>query len=369
MATEPTYVPEDDDVSFREMILTIKDWIHYLWSKWQILLVAGVIGALVGLGYALWKEPHYTATTTFVLESGDGKGGLSQYAGMAAMVGIDLGGGTSGLFQGDNILALYQSRTMLAQTLLSKVYPDSNELLIERYIGYNGLRKAWANKPDLLALDFQQDPTKLELQKLRTRDSIITDFVTYIKENILQVDKPDKKLSIIQVKVTSPDEVFAKAFNENLVRKVNEFYIKTTTKKSTDNIAILEAKVDSVIAVMSGAIYSAARISDATPNLNPTRQAQRIAPTQEAQFSAEASKAVLSQLLQNLELSKMNLLQEQPLIQLVDQPVYPLKVDRFGKLKGLVLGGFLFGLLAVLFLVVRKYYLVTISHEGMNSIK
>src|SRR5690606_6776290 len=141
-----------------------------------------------------------------------------------------------------------------------------------------------------------------------------------------------------------------------LVREVNEFYIQTKTKKSTDNIAILEAKVDSVRTVMSGAIYSAAKVSDATPNLNPTRQVQRIVPAQEAQFSAEANKAILSQLLQNLELSKMNLLQEQPLIQLVDQPVYPLKVDRIGKLKGIVIGGFLFGFLTILGLIGLKLY-------------
>src|SRR5690606_6123841 len=134
-----------------------------------------------------------------------------------------------------------------------------------------------------------------------------------IRSDILTVEKPDRSLSIIQVDVTSPDEVFSKVFNENLVQTVNDFYIQTKTKKSTDNIALLEQKVDSVRAVMSGAIYSAVRVSDATPNLNPTRQVQRLGPAQEAQFSAETNKAILSQLLQNLELTKMNLLQEQPL--------------------------------------------------------
>src|SRR5690606_823126 len=97
-------------------------------------------------------------------------------------------------------------------------------------------------------------------------------------------EKPDKKLSIIKVEVTSPDEVFSKAFNENLVRRVNDFYIQTKTKRSTDNIATLQHKVDSVQAVMTDAIYSAAKVSDATPNLNPTRQVQRLGPAQKAQF-------------------------------------------------------------------------------------
>ncbi|WP_262248939.1 Wzz/FepE/Etk N-terminal domain-containing protein [Parapedobacter soli] len=355
MATEPTPHIEDDELSVKELILNIQEWIRYLWSKWKILLIAGIVGSIAGLGYSLWKKPLYTATTTFVLEGGDSKSGLSQYAGMAAMVGISLGGG-GGLFQGDNILELYKSRSMLEQTLLSKTAPHADELLIERYIAYNGLDEAWAGDPVLATLDFRKDPSELSPKNLRTRDSIITRFVTSINNNLLNVSKPDKNLSIIQVEVTSPDETFSKALNENLVRRVNDFYIRTKTKKSTDNIAILEAKVDSVRTVMTGAIYSAARVSDATPNLNPTRQSQRVVPAQEAQFTAEANQAMLSQLVQNLEMARMAQMQEQPLIQLVDRPVYPLPVERLGKAKGIVIGGFLFGFLTLLTLVGIKWY-------------
>ena len=356
MTTEPTHTPEEGEITVKELIQTLQHWVSYLWSKRIILLISGILGGALGLLYAFVKVPQYTATTTFVLEGGDSKGGLAQYAGMAAMVGIDLGGGTSGLFQGDNILEIYKSRTMISQTLLSKTHPDSNELLIDRYIAYNGLEKAWRDDPVLSTLDFRHNPQTLDAQKLRVRDSVLTRFAEAVTHGVLSVDKPDKKLSIIKVEVTSPDEIFSKAFNENLVKRVNDFYVQTKTKKSADNIAILQHKVDSVRAEMTGAIYSAAKVSDATPNLNPTRQVQRIAPAQEAQFSAEANKAILSQLLQNLELAKMSLMQEQPLVQVVDQPVYPLPVERLGKMKGVIIGGFLFGFFTLLFLIVQRWY-------------
>src|SRR5690606_17824642 len=138
----------------------------------------------------------------------------------------------------------------------------------------------------------------------RLYEGVITSFTDAIRSDVLNLEKLDKNLSIVRVDVTSPDEVFSKVFNEALVTKVNEFYIETKTKKYRDNIAIMERKVDSVHSAMTGAIYSAAKVSDATPNLNPTRQVQRIAPAQEAQFSAEANKIMLSQLQQNLELTK-----------------------------------------------------------------
>lgn len=356
MQTEPTYRIEDEEVSVKELIISLQGWLKYLWSKWPILLIAGILGGALGLWYAFAKTPTYTAKTTFVLESGDGQGRLSQFAGVAAMAGINLGGGGGGLFQGDNILELYKSRNMLEETLLSPVHPDSNQLLIERYMAYNEIRADWKEQPELLALNFSLDPSGLNPLTRRLRDSVVTRFVNAIRENLLSVNKPDKTLSIIQVQVTSPDEVFAKSFNENLVRRVNDFYIQTKTKKSTDNIAILEAKVDSVRAVMTGAIYSAARVSDATPHLNPTRQTQRIGPSQEAQFSAETNRAILSQLVQNLEVARMAQMQEQPLIQLVDTPVYPLPVDRVGKAKGIVIGGFLLGFLTLLTLIGLKWY-------------
>lgn len=358
MAAEPVspIQSESDETSLKEVFLSIQSWFNFVLSKWRILLIVCLLGSVIGLGFAWLKQPMYTASTTFVLEGDDAGSGLKRFSGMAALAGIDLGGGAGGLFQGNNILELYRSRKMLEQTLLTKISPNSEELLIDRYIAYNKIKEDWENEPELLTLDFKQDPKTLDSLSRRLRDGAITSFANAIRKDVLLIENVDKNLSILRVDVTTPDEEFSKIFNETLVSKVNEFYIQTKTKKSLDNIAILEAKVDSVRTVMTGAIYSAARVSDATPNLNPTRQVQRIAPAQEAQFSAEANRTILSQLLQNLELTKMTLLQEQPLIQLVDQPVYPLKVVRLGKVKGIIIGGLLFGFLAVVVLIVRKYF-------------
>jgi hypothetical protein len=42
------------------------------------------------------------------------------------------------------------------------------------------------------------------------------------------------------------------------------------------------------------------------------------------------------------------------LIQVIDQPILPLKKEKFGKAKGIVMGGFLAGFLVVLWLIVRR---------------
>lgn len=350
-----------DEISLKELILKTQEWFKYLLSKWYVLVLAGILGGIGGFFYAKSQKPLYTASTTFVLEAGDSGGSLGQYAGMAAMMGIDLGGAGGGIFQGDNLLELYKSRKMIEAALLTSNEESNNQILLEQYLEITKSKERWKTKvPALLDVDFTKD-VQPSVAKQRLRDSIIADAVIAINKNILQVSKPDKKLSIIKVDVISEDESFSKEFNEALVREVNEFYVQTKTKKSLDNIAILQHKTDSVRSVMNGAISSAAVIIDATPNLNPTKQAQRVVPAQRSQFSAETNRAILGQLVQNLEMSKMALLKEAPLIQKVDEPIYPLAVKKLGKVKSGIIGAFLFGFLAVISIIGRRLYLTVMN--------
>jgi Chain length determinant protein len=348
---------QDDEISLKELIHKIREWWRYLLSKWMIILFFGLLGGALGFAYAYYKKPIYTATTTFVLEDEKGGGGLGNLAGLASMAGVDLGGGGGGIFQGDNILGLYKSRSMLEQTLMSNVDIDGKrQLLVDYYIQFNQLRKDWAENPDLTKLKFKSDTLPdggIVIKPNRLRDSVLSVIVDDINKNYLTVAKPDKKLSTIQVDVKAKNEVFAKSFNDALVKNVNEFYIRTKTKKTLENVLILQYKTDSVRKVMNGAIYSAVAVADATPNLNPTRQVQRVVPAQRAQFSAESSKAIYTEMVKNLEMTKMSLLKETPLLEVIDQPIYPLKIEKFGKLKGIVIGGLLFGFLTALFLVFK----------------
>ncbi|MEN5380458.1 lipopolysaccharide biosynthesis protein [Sphingobacterium kitahiroshimense] len=345
------------EISLKELILKIQELYRYLFSKWYIIMLVGLLGGALGYFYAVRKEPLFTATTTFVLETGEKNGGMGEMAGLAALAGLDLSGGGNNLFQGDNLFALYKSRTMLEQALLSPNPSDPKELLINLYIRFNKIALKNEKVPNQAIIDFKQDPKLLDRTSLRQRDSLLSKFTQAIVNNNLTVEKADKKSTIIKVEIKSHNEDFSKSFNEVLVNAVNNFYINTKTKKSLNNIAILQHKTDSVRSVLNGSISAAAYAVDVTPNLNPTRQAQRIVPVQRSQVSSETNKAILSQLVQNLELSKMNLMKEAPLIEKVDQPIYPLPMSKFGKAKGIILGTILFTFCAITFLCLRKLYI------------
>jgi hypothetical protein len=351
-------VPDNDEISIKDVLLRLRSGVRYVRSKWLIILTIAIFGGVLGLCYSIFKKPSYVATSTFVLDEVS-KDGLGQYAGLASLAGIDIGsnGGGGGIFRGDNILELYKSRLMIEKALLSTAsFNGKDGLLIDRYVNYYKLREKWKGKDHIDSITFTGDPGKFD----RKQDSIITDLAEIFNKNVLSVIRPDKKLSIIRVDVTTKDELFSKAFNDKLVETVNNFYIQTRTKKTFQNVQVLQRQADSVKQVLNSSISGVASAIDAAPNANPLLLSLRV-PSQRKQVDVQASTAIYTEIVKNLEISKMDLRRETPLIQVIDQPILPLYIDHVGKLKGIVMG-LVFGFIAaVIFVLLKKLFSTQIT--------
>lgn len=346
---------EHDEISIKDLLKKVKKLIRFIIGKKRILIYFGLTGFLLGILFSLLESTDYKAVSTFVLEEqGHGGGlGLSQYSGLAAMAGIDLGGGSEkGLFQGDNILELYKSRKMIEKTLLTSVKMDGkNQLLIDRFIQIRNENSFPWNRSKLKGLKFENN------QKVFTRlqDSAIREITKYINKNILSVSKPDKKLSIINVEVKFTDERFAQLFNKNLVQNVNDFYIQTQTRKTFQNVQILQHQADSVRQILNNFIGKVAESTDLNPYPNPLLHSLQV-PYQKKQIDVQANTAIYTEIVKNLEISKISLRQETPLIQIIDEPILPLEDDKTHLLKAGILG-ITFGLfLSLVYLLVFRIY-------------
>lgn len=345
-------IVNSDEMSVSDLFAGIKSIVSYLKSKWLAVLLVSICGGLIGVAYAIFIKPHYTARCTFVLEETNKSSGLGQFAGLASVAGIDISGagGTGGIFQGDNILELYKSRLMIEKTLLSEVvFNGKKGLLIDRYIDFNELRPKWKRKDGIDTITFTGDPDKFN----RKQDSIITDVTDLFNKSMLDVSKPDKKLNIFAVNVSSKDEQFAKEFTNTLVQNVNDFYIQTKTKKSAQSVRVLQKQADSVKRVLNSALSGVASSMEDAPNANPLYLSLRV-PAQRRQVDVQASSVIYSELVKNLEISKSALRQDMPLIQVIDKPVLPLKNDRISKVKGSILGFIIGGLISICGLICYK---------------
>ncbi len=347
----------DDKITLKEVVQRSRYWIGFFIGQWKILLLAGLTGMALGALASVLKKPVYHSKTSFVLEESDA-GGLGQMSGLASLVGVNLGslGSSSGLFQGDNIMELYRSDNMLGKTLLSPF--DENQLLINRYISFHKLDEKWMNKVDLTALGFSMDRENFTV----TQDSVVKEIAQLIREGQLSVEKPDRKLTIIQVNIASKDEHFAKVFNETLVDKVNSFYFETKTKKTAENLSILQSQADSVRTILDQSIAAYASTSDRIPNPNPLLQMATV-DARKRQVDVQASSAVYSEIVKNLEIAKVNHRNNSPLIQIIDSPRLPLERSEIKLVKGMVIGGFVLALLMLFYLYFRNLYKLHVEEE------
>ncbi len=350
---------ETDEISLKELIQKIKEWTQYLTTQWKIIFGVATLGAIIGFTYASFKKPVYAATTTFVLEEDKGGGGLSGAMGLASSFGLDLGGGGGGLFTSSNIIELMKSRLVVEKTLLNPVQVGGKEMsLADYYIQINKLKEAWSKKPALANINFpaNADRTKFSLKQ----DSILQVISAGLTKNNLSIAQKDKKVSIISLTVKSKNELFSKLFCEQLLKETSDFYIETKSKKARINVEILQHQADSIRAELNSAITGVAAASDNVYNLNPALNVKRT-PSTRRQVDVQANTAILTQLVAQLELSKVSLRKETPLVQLIDRPILPLEKEKLGRIKTFVLGGFLAGFLMVLSLVFGQLYRNLIS--------
>lgn len=116
---------------------------------------------------------------------------------------------------------------------------------------------------------------------------------------------------------------------------------------------ILQRQTDSIRAVLNGSIVGVATAVDNTFGLNPAMQVQKTTISKR-QFDVQANTTILTQLVTNLEMAKVSLRKETPLIQVIDKPILPLKKEKAGKLKSLILGSTLAYFFTALVLIIKK---------------
>jgi hypothetical protein len=345
--TPSTPSTHSDEISLKELILKGKEWFAYLWGyKWLILLVAALGGGL-GFAYAKYMtKPTYTAQVTFTMEQ-KGGGGAGALGGLASSLGLgDIGGGgASGMFGGENILMLMKSNRIIHEALKEPLEELKGDHLLNAYLT-NHFEEAIKEKKLKLF------PKVLDtLTFTREQDSLLMLVTQSIRETQLIADRADKKNTIIKLEVKDGNEYWAYLFSKMIVKHAIDLYMDIKIGKLIGTEQDLTRKRDSIRGMLDGSITTLAYETDLnshTPLMRyKTNQAKK-------QIDVEVLKTMYGNIIQNLEMTKFQRSQEEPIIEIIDEPILPLSMEKFGKAKGMVMGGFLAGFLIFGWLVVRR---------------
>ncbi|MFP5040693.1 hypothetical protein [Parasediminibacterium sp. JCM 36343] len=332
-----------------DIVKKSKDFFFFLLSKWALILAVSLLAAVAAIVYTWRQDPKYSATMTFVAES-ETSSGLGGYASLAAQFGVDVGGSSSSAFSEDNLVELLKSRLLIDKTLLS---PFGDGLLIDKYIANHKINEKLATDTALSKINFA---TIAAGKYNRATDSVFNAIANGIIKSQIDVDRIDKKLDIIYIKMTDIDMLFAKKFVEMLASNAILFYTDYKTRKNLANVAILQRQTDSVKRMLFGDISDIASIVDL--NVNPIKQTLRT-NGQKRQIDLQVNTALYTELLKNLEISKLTLRKETPLIQVIDVPKLPLKNEKKGRFLMGLLGAILGAIITSVFLLIKKWIVET----------
>lgn len=346
-------IESTEEISLGELVQMIKRTYSFLRSKILQIFFFGITGAGIFFIQSYFEKPIYKASLTFAIDDvGGNSGNLGGAIGLASSLGFEVGS-SGGVFASSNLNELMKSRFVVEKTLLSPVLVNGDTLsFAEYYIRNNNLRKAWLKRDDLKNLQFPYNPDRTKFNI--NQDSILEILYKNLtdKKN-LSIQQKDKKVSFTTVDVFNNDQLFAKQFCLKLVQVTSDFYIETKSKKTKNNVDILQKQLDSVRQELNEVIYKAAGNYDNVYNLNPSLT-KRATPAKKNQIDIQANSALLTQLVGQLELAKISLRKETPLVQIIDKPILPLEKVNMDKLKFSLLGAFLFSFIYIIYLLVDK---------------
>ena len=336
---------QNNTVALTDIIASAKNFIKFIQSKLKLLGLLIVLGGVLGFVYYFITSPKYQATATFIVEEKSSGSGL---AGMAGQLGFDISsltGGNASLFDGDNILEIIKSRNIIESVLLSKVDGSdsaNNKTLADLYYETNGLKNKLEGKSnDLANLNFSN--IKNGAGHTIVQDSVLYMMIEKINKDNLNVQRTNKKGSIISISTNSTNPQFSKLFSERLLNETSEMYIKIKVGNLSSNINRLQNKADSLQALLNRTSYQSAALN--TFDANEAYKSSAV-PEEMSQRDKLVLNTLYAEVVKNVEILRISLINQKPIIQVLDLPKFPLVnqqksfliIELLGLLAGLVIG-------------------------------
>jgi hypothetical protein len=236
---------------------------------------------------------------------------------------------------------------------------DSTQSLADVYATTYKLKKKWKKSSEVNA-EITFSPNKNTFS--RVEDSLLNTLIDKIIKKDIQVFKPDRRLGLFEMDVVMLDEKLADLFCRILLTKTSDLYIQAKTKRLVGNINRLQHLADSLKGYANQKSYDAGMSDFGTLDVNPQYYEQNVQNTINSRDEVLSS-TIYSEIIKNLELSKVSLLQETPTIQIIDTPDRPLPDNHIEWYEGLF--GGLFGGLFIACFVLLFLYEPMVKLEGL----
>ena len=309
---------ENDDITLKDVILKLIYFVQLLRRQLVFIGVFMVLFGILGLVYSSFKKVSFEANLTFVVDdSQDSKNPLGSVAGLANQFGFNIGGGSNGTFSQSNIKEIILSRRVVQEAILQKgTIEESSDVLIHHFLEFNGHYNQWVEE-GVEYIDFSINRSDYTF----AHDSLMSFIYKDLLENYISI-ATDEEHSIVKLTCVSENEEFSKLLAESLVSNLESYYTKFQTAKSENSLELLSFRADSVLNELKIAEYKYASYKDANFGI---QRAQGLLDEIRLKRNVEILNVMYLEIVKNLEISKFTLINNKPLLNIIDRPNLPLK--------------------------------------------
>lgn len=293
------------------------DYLKEFFRKWYIFLLFLLLFGALAAWYISIRKSTYTAKLTMM--TNQEKGG--QYNPLMQIMGqFGIAGGSEAV-NADKIVELLYTKLILVNTLLkTDSINNKADLLVNHFIKEFNVNNWYGDDENLQKLVFS---TKINEQLTLTESKVIQDIYKEITEHHLTAGV--SKNGIVEVNYKSISEAFSKKYLDNLFQTISEYYISKSNQKQRETYDIVMYYNDSLQTALRKTESEWAILSD--KNVFKTKKKGRLNELRKT-HELEALNAAYIESVKNLELAKFNLINQTPILQLIDQPVFPLKENK-----------------------------------------
>jgi LPS O-antigen subunit length determinant protein (WzzB/FepE family) len=348
--TEKQQQKNNDEISFKELVLIIKDSILFLKTKLIFILLIGVVFCVIYTGYNFFtKKTLFNAKLIFLIEDNQTNNVAGGLLGLASQFGMG-GGSTSnkGIFSNETLPDLMKTKLIIQKVLLKKTKIDNLETTLADY--YIKINKDKFKKDDLRGIKFSKSPGFLSKNETLILRNIYSNLIS---EEYIKIGQ-DKKTPFKTIEILNEDQVFAKEFCESIIFETSNYYNEQKNEKQRSNIDLLQKRIDSIRDMLNSGLDEVAKASDQIFNLNPSLNIKKTNSAKK-QFNVTSNTAILTTLISSLETIIVSSLKETPLFQIVELPEFPLNKESPNFLRMAILSFFIGSIFAIIYLLLYKY--------------
>jgi len=311
-------------------ILTFWDYFKELFRRFYWFIIIGAIFFFLVNKYLNSANTTYEAKLTFMTNEKTSSS-LSNLMSMASNFGFS--SGESEELSSDKLVELLKSKRIVSTALLSEVKIDGRtdrlinfyceEFDCDSFFDVDSLSNVKFHSRRLSDLSYAQN------KKLH-------DIYSEILKSYLTAESSQN--GIISINCNTVSESFSKEFTEKLISALSSFYVSKTVERQRTSKRLVQEYADSVNVELSNAEYQLAQWKD--KNFRTTKSKGYL---EELRLLRKVENLALmySESLKNLEIAKFELLNNTPVLQIIDRPSYPLEKKKPNRLLYLLIAAFL----------------------------